>query len=78
MSLLLQVLALLQNEQHKEMAGNYQILVGTLEAELEPLVLSKAAQYGLPVVWVNRLAKLDPERRQVPSIRLLPPAMPRR
>ena len=36
-----------------------------LNAELEPLILSKAAQFGLPPAWVSRLAKADPERRQV-------------
>lgn len=37
----------------------------TLDAELEPLLLSKAAQFHLPGEWVSRLDKLDPERRQV-------------
>lgn len=41
------------------------IRVGTLDAELEPLVLSKASQHGLDPCWVTRLAKLDPQRRQV-------------
>lgn len=41
------------------------IRVGTLDAELEPLILSKAAQHGLDPAWVTRLAKLDPQRRQV-------------
>ena len=41
------------------------IRVGTLDAELEPLILSKAAQHGLDPSWVTRLAKLDPQRRQV-------------
>ena len=36
-----------------------------LDAELEPLLLSKAAQYHLPPEWVSRLAEMDPERRQV-------------
>ena len=38
-----------------------------LDAELEPLMLSKAAQYKLPAEWVSRLARVDPERRQVRS-----------
>ncbi len=42
-----------------------QIRVGTLDAELEPLVLSKAAQHGLAPSWITRLARLDPHRRQV-------------
>ena len=42
-----------------------QVMVGTLDAELQPLILSKAAQYGLPNAWVDRLAKLDRQRRQV-------------
>lgn len=42
-----------------------QIRVGTLDAELEPLVLSKAAQHGLPPSWVTCLAKLDPHQPQV-------------
>jgi hypothetical protein len=37
----------------------------TLDAELEPLLLSKAAQFNLPQEWVSQLDKLDPERRQV-------------
>ena len=39
-----------------------------LNAELEPLILSKAAQFGLPPAWVSRLAKTDPERRQVGGV----------
>ena len=39
--------------------------VRVLDAELEPLLLSKAAQFGLPTDWVARLMSLDPERRQV-------------
>lgn len=42
-----------------------QLAVGTLDAELEPLVLSKAAQLGLAPAWITRLARLDPQRRQV-------------
>lgn len=42
-----------------------QVMLGTLDAELQPLILSKAAQYGLPAAWVYRLAKLDWQRRQV-------------
>ncbi|GFH09071.1 PDZ domain-containing protein, partial [Haematococcus lacustris] len=38
--------------------------VWTLDAELEPLLLSKAAQFGLPASWVSRLDRRDPERRQ--------------
>lgn len=37
----------------------------TLDAELEPVLLSKAAQFHLPGEWVSRLDRLDPERRQV-------------
>ena len=40
-----------------------------LNAELEPLVLSKAAQYKLPAEWVTRLTRVDPERRQVLRVR---------
>ncbi len=36
-----------------------------LDAELEAVLLSKAAQFGLPGEWVSRLDQLDPERRQV-------------
>ena len=39
--------------------------VSVLDAELEPLLLSKAAQFGLPPDWVSRLDRLDGERRQV-------------
>ncbi len=38
--------------------------VAVLGAELEPLLLSRAAQHGLPQEWVSRLARLDPLRRQ--------------
>ena len=43
------------------------ITVATLDAELEPLILSKAAQHGLAPAWITRLARLDPRRRQVPQ-----------
>lgn len=46
-------------------AKPHSIRVGTLDAELEPLILSKAAQHGLDPSWVTLLAKLDPQRRQV-------------
>ena len=39
--------------------------VPVLDAELVPLPLPKAAQYGLPQEWVARLVEFDPERRQV-------------
>jgi len=38
--------------------------VAVLGAELEPLLLSRAAQVGLPAAWVAALARLDPLRRQ--------------
>ena len=41
------------------------LTVRVLDAELEPLLLSKAAQFNLPGAWVSRLDRLDPERRQV-------------
>eukprot|EP00891_Asterochloris_glomerata_P007785 jgi/Astpho2/7785/Aster-06077 len=44
-------------------------VVRVLNAELEPLILSKAAQFGLAPAWVSRLAKADPERRQVLRVR---------
>ena len=43
-------------------------VVRVLNAELEPLILSKAAQFGLAPAWVSRLAKADPERRQVGAV----------
>jgi len=43
--------------------------VPVLDAELEPLLLSKAAQFGLPREWISRLVTLDPERRQVLRVR---------
>ena len=46
-------------------AATCQLTVGTLDAELEPLILSKAAQHGLAPSWVARLARFDPHRRQV-------------
>ena len=39
--------------------------VSLLDMELEPVLLSKAAQLGLPAQWVARLARLDNQRRQV-------------
>lgn len=39
--------------------------VYVLNAELEPLLLSKAVLFGLPQEWVSKLAAVDPERRQV-------------
>ena len=55
------------NEAVQAGAGS-QMQVGTLDAELEPLLLSKAAQHGLNPSWVTRLATLDPQRPQVISI----------
>ena len=46
-------------------AATCQLTVGTLDAELEPLILSKAAQHGLAPSWVTGLARFDPHRRQV-------------
>ena len=43
--------------------------VRVLDADLEPLLLSKAAQFGLPGEWVAKLMALDPERRQVLRVR---------
>eukprot|EP00200_Dunaliella_tertiolecta_P008556 CAMPEP_0202391600 /NCGR_PEP_ID=MMETSP1127-20130417/91921_1 /ASSEMBLY_ACC=CAM_ASM_000462 /TAXON_ID=3047 /ORGANISM="Dunaliella tertiolecta, Strain CCMP1320" /LENGTH=1117 /DNA_ID=CAMNT_0048994043 /DNA_START=31 /DNA_END=3384 /DNA_ORIENTATION=+ len=43
--------------------------VRTLDAELEPVLLSKAAQFNLPTEWVSRLDQQDPERRQVLRVR---------
>ncbi|GFR40978.1 hypothetical protein Agub_g1643, partial [Astrephomene gubernaculifera] len=43
--------------------------VNVLDAELEAVLLSKAAQFGLPDEWVSRLDQLDPERRQVLRVR---------
>ena len=40
-----------------------------LDAELEAVLLSKAAQLGLPADWVSLLDDLDPERRQVLRVR---------
>lgn len=40
-----------------------------LDAELEAVLLSKAAQLGLPAQWVSLLDDLDPERRQVLRVR---------
>jgi len=48
-------------------AATCQLTVGTLDAELEPLILSKAAQHGLAPSWVTRLARFDPHCRQVPK-----------
>ncbi len=42
--------------------------VSLLDAELEPVLLSKAAQLGLPAQWVARLARLDNQRRQVSAL----------
>ena len=43
--------------------------VRVLNAELEPLLLSKAAQFGLPSEWISKLMALDKERRQVLRVR---------
>ncbi|KAL4517828.1 hypothetical protein Ndes2526A_g02205 [Nannochloris sp. 'desiccata'] len=43
--------------------------VRVLNAELEPLLLSKAAQFGLPPEWISLLMALDKERRQVLRVR---------
>ncbi|KAG2499918.1 hypothetical protein HYH03_002205 [Edaphochlamys debaryana] len=43
--------------------------VSVLDAELEAVLLSKAAQFGLPSEWVTRLDQIDPERRQVLRVR---------
>lgn len=40
-----------------------------LNAELMPLLLSKAAHLGLPGAWISRLSQVDPERRQVMTVR---------
>ncbi len=42
--------------------------VRVLDAELEPVLLSKAAKFGMPAEWVARLARLDPLRRQVAGL----------
>ena len=42
--------------------------VSLLDMELEPVLLSKAAQLGLPAQWVARLARLDNQRRQVSTL----------
>ena len=43
--------------------------VTVLNAELEPLLLSKAAQHKLPQEFVSMLAKADPERKQVLKVK---------
>eukprot|EP00775_Hariotina_reticulata_P006275 gene6275-6514_t len=43
--------------------------VRVLDAELEAVLLSKAAQLGLPAEWVSLLDELDQERRQVLRVR---------
>ncbi len=40
-----------------------------LDAELEAVLLSKAAQFGLPAKWIQVLDNLDPDRRQVLRVR---------
>ena len=42
--------------------------VSLLNLELEPVLLSKAAQLGLPAQWVARLSRLDNQRRQVSAL----------
>ncbi|CAG9467416.1 unnamed protein product [Pedinophyceae sp. YPF-701] len=41
-----------------------ELSVRTLGAEVVPHSLSTAAQHGVPAAWVQRLASIDPERRQ--------------
>ncbi|KAF6255925.1 DegP-type protease [Scenedesmus sp. NREL 46B-D3] len=43
--------------------------VRVMDAELEAVLLSKAAQLGLPSEWVSLLDDLDPERRQALRVR---------
>uniref|UniRef100_A0A383V519 Pro-apoptotic serine protease NMA111 n=1 Tax=Tetradesmus obliquus TaxID=3088 RepID=A0A383V519_TETOB len=43
--------------------------VRVMDAELEAVLLSKAAQLGLPAEWVSLLDELDPERRQALRVR---------
>jgi S1-C subfamily serine protease len=50
--------------------------VRVLDAELEAVLLSKAAQFGLPAEWVSRLDRLDPERRQALRVRSCVAASP--
>jgi S1-C subfamily serine protease len=50
--------------------------VRVLDAELEAVLLSKAAQFGLPAQWVSRLDQLDPERRQALRVRSTVAASP--
>jgi hypothetical protein len=40
-----------------------------MDAELEAVLLPKAAQLGLPSDWVSLLDDLDPERRQALRVR---------
>ena len=57
------------NSTHHEIGVGLPPSVRVLDAELEPLLLSKAAQFGLPLEWISRLMALDAERRQVLRVR---------
>ena len=49
--------------------------VSLLDIELEPVLLSKAAQLGLPAQWVARLSRLDNQRRQVSALSIVAGSM---
>ena len=59
----------MHNTPHINSNHNPSPTIRTLDAELEAVLLSKAAQFGLPPEWVSRLDALDPERRQVLRVR---------
>ena len=57
------------SEMSTQLAFCHMLLHRVLDAELEAVLLSKAAQFGLPAKWVSTLDKLDPDRRQVLRVR---------
>jgi len=55
-------------EELLELVGNGRVL-HSLEAELSPMPLSAARNFGLPEEWAKRMGSSDPERRQILSVR---------
>ncbi|MGI9308325.1 MAG: trypsin-like peptidase domain-containing protein [Gammaproteobacteria bacterium] len=57
-------------EELLQLVGNGRVL-HSIEAELSPMPLSAARNYGLPEEWAQRMGSSDPERRQILSVRRL-------
>jgi len=62
--------AMAQEAQARGRAAHELTDVFTLDAEMESLLLSKAAKFGLPAEWVDRLCQVDPDRRQCLRVKM--------